>query len=82
MRSIAFALLGTSFGVVVADYNLWYRTCTTGVGDGLTWTQSVASTDRDGQCGGCGVYGDVGGGEVRGGNPVSLDSSGHRFTSH
>jgi hypothetical protein len=81
MRFKIFSILSTSFCVVVADYNLWFRTCTSGVGEGSTWSQAVASTDRDGQCGGCGTWGDVGGGEARGGNPVRFNYFNSRFRS-
>ncbi|KAM7210257.1 hypothetical protein V8F06_014363 [Rhypophila decipiens] len=69
MRPTSFFPFATFLVVVVADYDLWYRSC----GTGLSKLEVIAASDRQGPCSNkaCSVGGLIGAGDVRGGNPCN-----------
>ncbi|KAM7199485.1 hypothetical protein V8F20_005669 [Naviculisporaceae sp. PSN 640] len=70
MRFARILLLVPFMTLVLADYNLWYRAC----GSGLAKLEIIAASDRQGPCGdrACLVEGqELGAGDVHGGNPCN-----------
>lgn len=73
MRFTSIASVATLLTVAVADYNIWYRVC----GSGLAKLDAISVSDRQGVCyaKSCAVTGQLGAGDARGGNPVSFLNS-------
>ena len=57
--------------LVAADFTIYTGTCTNGIVD---VDQQNIATDGQGVCGGCSVDGDVGSGDLDGGNPCNPNS--------
>lgn len=69
MRFTYIASLAALVAVAAADYNIWYRICSSG----LAKLDAISVSDRQGVCysKSCSVTGNLGAGDARGGNPVS-----------
>jgi len=70
MRFTSLASVATLLTVVAADYNIWYRVCSSG----LAKLDAISVSDKQGVCysKSCAVTGNLGAGDARGGNPVSM----------
>lgn len=72
MQFITLVSVAAFLTVAVADYNIWYRICSSG----LAQLEALSASDRQGACSAksCSVSGLLGAGDARGGNPVSISS--------